>query len=428
MSILPPVALLRTVVRGGVKYRSLASCARTVCRQLVESGLGFESDSSCVIIWHEFHTEEDGIRGHGLMLINEGVVLREVYEVERFLGEGAFAKVYRVKHKYLGRQAMKVFKQQGTSVDEIENMLSEALILSRIGHPNIVRVFDAGVLETDVGQCGYFTMEYVAGGSLETFWRSHGTNLVRVSDAVEIIRQVCQGLAVAHAENPPIVHRDIKPQNILVGYDAIGIRIRVTDFGLAKQVNPLTFLASARGTRGFKPPEFHSNVDSCSGDVWGIGATLYLLLTDRLPYPGVAEKDVLDGKCWDYPYVPASRFNVAVDANLDAMLSRALALKASERYSNAGMMLEDLRRWKPQAQPQVSRNQKSTDKSKSAIDGDSVPARQSAEEMVTEAIRLSKCNRIAEAADLLEEALNLSQELRDKHQYRLGLWRRGVLL
>src|SRR5215471_6692482 len=107
-----------------------------------------------------------------MALLVDGQIVRETYEVERFLGEGAFAEVYRVRHRFLGRQAMKVFKRVGMSVKEIEAMLGEAIMLSKIGHPNIVRVFDANVLETASGLCGYFTMENVAGGSLEKFWHS----------------------------------------------------------------------------------------------------------------------------------------------------------------------------------------------------------------------------------------------------------------
>lgn len=76
-----------------------------------------------------------------MALLKEGEQIRETYEVERFLGEGAFAEVYRVNHRFLGRQAMKVFKQTNLSVEEVTKMLGEAILLSRIGHPNIVRVF-----------------------------------------------------------------------------------------------------------------------------------------------------------------------------------------------------------------------------------------------------------------------------------------------
>jgi len=158
-------------------------------------------------------------------ILSDGQIIRGTYEVERYLGEGAFAEVYRVRHKFLGRQAMKVFKREGMTLTEIEEILGEAVLLSRIGHPNIIRVFDANVLETPAGLCGFFTMENVPGGSLDRFWRSYGLHFVPIETTVEIMKQVCRGMSLAHAEDPPIIHRDIKPQNILVGYEADGLRV-----------------------------------------------------------------------------------------------------------------------------------------------------------------------------------------------------------
>src|SRR5258707_9859603 len=174
-----------------------------------------------------------------MRLLQEGQTVGNTYEVERFLGEGAFAEVYRVKHRFLGRQAMKVFKRVGMNLDEIQDMLGEAILLSRINHPNIVRVFNADVLDTPRGTCGYFTMENIPGGSLEKFWHSHGNQFVPIETTVDLMKQVCRGVSLAHRQDPPIIHRDIKPQNILVGYEAEGLRARVSDFGLAKKVNPL---------------------------------------------------------------------------------------------------------------------------------------------------------------------------------------------
>jgi hypothetical protein len=98
-------------------------------------------------------------------LLQDGQLIRDTYEVERFLGQGAFAEVYRVKHRFLGRQAMKVFKRIGMTLPEIEEMLGEAILLSHLRHPNIVSVFDANVFETPRGACGYFTMEHIPGGT-----------------------------------------------------------------------------------------------------------------------------------------------------------------------------------------------------------------------------------------------------------------------
>jgi serine/threonine protein kinase len=359
------------------------------------------------------------------MLFDEGKIVHDVYEIDRFLGEGAFAEVYRVRHKFLGRQAMKVFKSPSSSQEEIEEKLSEAIILSRIGHPNIIRVFDAGIVKTSIGQSGYFTMEYVAGGSLDTFWQSFGANFVPVADAVEIIRQVCMGLAVAHAEKPPIIHRDIKPQNILVGYDPGGIRVRIADFGLAKKANPLTLLASAKGTPAFKPPECLSNRDSCAADVWAIGATLYLLLTDRLPFPVEGRRDFSSGKCWKHSLVPASCFSSGVDSVLDSIVSRCLEMNPADRYPDAHAMLSDLLRWKPSESKKV--REVKGDEYKSALGSVAQSDQTAAERMVVEAQSLSKdARKLVEAADLLEEALNKWPKLRERHEYQLRLWRRGI--
>jgi len=110
--------------------------------------------------------------GFMMGLLAEGETILNTYEVETFLGEGSFAEVYRVKHRFLGRQAMKVFKATGLTVSELDELLKEAKLLSRLGHQNIIRVFDANVADTLRGLCGFFTMEYLAGGSLERFWQA----------------------------------------------------------------------------------------------------------------------------------------------------------------------------------------------------------------------------------------------------------------
>lgn len=87
-----------------------------------------------------------------MSLLQPGQMIRDTYEVERYLAEGAFAEVYRVKHKFLGRQAMKVFKRTGMTNAELDEMMTEAVLLSRIAHPNIVQVFDANTVMTDDGE------------------------------------------------------------------------------------------------------------------------------------------------------------------------------------------------------------------------------------------------------------------------------------
>ncbi|MDP2207468.1 MAG: serine/threonine-protein kinase [Bacteroidota bacterium] len=365
-----------------------------------------------------------------MRLLSDGHIIRGTYEVERFLGEGAFAEVYRVKHRFLGRQAMKVFKMIGMTIEETEQSLSEAIMLSRIGHPNIIRVFDANITETSRGVCGFFTMEYVAGGNLEQFWRSHGNKFVDVHTAVDILSQVCRGIVIAHSENPPIIHRDIKPQNILVGYDATGIRVRASDFGLAKRVNPLTLMASARGTRAFKAPEAFKDPqhDSCAGDVWALGSTLYLLLTDRLPFADSGDMHLMDGACFERPIIPPSRLNIQVDPLLDQIVLKSIAIEPEDRYPNAKELLKDLTKWKPRAsQTGVQLKNSSSEASKSALGLHSPIDEELARKMVKQSQALSRqTGKLLEAADLLEEAFNKYPDLRNKYEYLLKLWRRGI--
>jgi eukaryotic-like serine/threonine-protein kinase len=366
------------------------------------------------------------------VLLNEGDVIRGSYTIERFLGEGAFAEVYRVKHRVLGRLAMKVFKLLGT-MDETQLALKEPILLSKIGHRNVIRVFDADIIETGEGTRGFFTMEYVAGGSLQDFWRGYGNEFVPIDVSVDIVKQVAQGLNVAHRDDPPIVHRDIKPQNILVGYDASGLRACVSDFGLAKQVNPLMLRASARGTLCFKSPETFVDPmsDSCAGDVWAVGVTLYLLLTDRFPFePPEGDCNNLDYRCFQNPLIPPSRLNIQVDARLDQILYRALAVKKDERYQNANELLDELESWRPRPISNLGETKEnlSSENSKSILGAPTPADEDKIREMVGQAIQLARQrSRLPEAADLMEQALNKWPALREEYEQQLKLWRAGVI-
>ena len=363
-----------------------------------------------------------------MRILKEGQSIRDTYEVERFLGEGSFAEVYRVKHRFLGRQAMKVFKAAGWTLPDIEEALGEAIMLSRIGHPNIVRVFDANVVETEKGLFGYFTMENVPGGSLDKFWQSHGTDFVPLETTVDLLKQVCRGLSLAHREDPPVIHRDIKPQNILVGYETDGLRARVSDFGLAKRVNPLTLLATAAGTITFKSPETFTEHkgDSCAADVWALGVTLYLLLTDKLPYDVPHDLGWGSSKLFEDSIRPPSEFNADVNNALDEIVINALSFNPEERYQNACEMLEALEGWQP-GMAAVRSKQIAPEVSKEALGRAQVSKNQEqGDQMARKSIELKKQGRLSDAADLMEEAFNKWPDLRKKYAAQVRLWRCGV--
>jgi len=365
-------------------------------------------------------------------LLCEGQTLPTQHAVERFLGEGAFAQVYRVKHRVFGRQAMKVFKQPVQPGQDITAMLSEGILLSKIGHPNIVRVFDAGTFELDGENFGYLTMEYAGGGTLYDLWRSQGVKTLPIATSLDLVRQTAAGLSVAHRNDPPVIHRDIKPNNILVAITPEGYQAKVSDFGLAKQVNPLTLMATAAGTLPFKAPEVFitEKADSPAGDVWSLGVTLYLLLTDQMPY------DVPDGatpsrRLYETAPIPPSRLNFECDSRLDAIVQRALAFDPAQRYPQATAFMEDLAAWKPQIEvatipsPVTSGSSASL---KSILPAVPTSEREQAAQCMKQAYAHARSGQLLDAADLLEEALRADPTLRGSHESRVRLWRMGIAM
>jgi serine/threonine-protein kinase len=348
------------------------------------------------------------------------------------LGEGAFSEVYLVRHDFLGRQAMKVFKLLALDKEETRELLLEPKLLSSFEHPNVIRIYEANVVQTTQGRRTFFTMDYVAGGTLDRRWRSYGDRFVPVETTVDIVRQICRGLEVAHSATPPIIHRDIKPQNILAGIDGTGLRVRISDFGLAKRVNPLTLAATAAGTTAFKPPEVFTRekADSAAADTWAVGTILYLLLTDRLPFPA-AEGAWGEPARFAKQAPPPSRFNCLAGATLDAVCAQALAPEPRERFQNATEFLAALRDWSPAAVPAA------TPAATGHFDGESSktilgPAAVSQNEaearrLAESALRLARQSaQLAAAADAMEEAFNKWPGLREKHAAKVKLWRCGI--
>ncbi|MFC4009979.1 serine/threonine-protein kinase [Nonomuraea purpurea] len=346
-----------------------------------------------------------------MALLNSGDRVNDTLVIDRLLGEGAFAEVHRVRHAYLGLQAMKLFKKVA-SLEETHLMLDEARLLSTLGHANIVRLFDANTVQTPEGLRGFFTMEYLPGGSLENLSKAY-PHSVPTAIAVDVMEQIASGLAVAHEQDPPILHRDVSLANVLIGYDGSVMRVRVSDFGLAKRADPVTRTASAKGTIAFMAPEVLTNQGySCASDVWSVGTIAYFLLTDHLPYGETGRYSSYSFARFNRRLLPPSRYNDDVDARLDEIVMSTLQLDPQERPTNARVLADALRRRR--RPPAVSYRDRDRGRARHLAD---------------EALRLHRIpGELERAADLMEEAIDLWPPLGEQHQPKLLLWRKGVMM
>jgi serine/threonine protein kinase len=376
-------------------------------------------------------------------LLRQGQQIGSALTVDRLLGEGAFAEVYRVRHHMLGWQALKLFKNVA-SRQAVSGMLDEARLLMNLEHPNIIRVFDANTVQSAEGMRGYLTMEYVAGGSLERLVDSH-RGAVPVGEAMAVLRQTAEGLAVAHGRQLPIVHRDLSLSNVLITYGDSGLRTKISDFGLAKEANPFTMAASAQGTLAFMPPEVVRDGKgyTCAGDVWALGTIAYFLLTTQFPYSGPDPVASFSTERFSRPLIPPSTFNDEVPHELNSLVTDMLRIDPGERPGSAQAVAERASRFgpvatrmdtelvgagRPRAVRESSARTNEADSSVAHADAGAVPDRRNLE-AVREAIGLSRIpGRLAEATDLLEEAISREPTLREQHLSRLATWRKKVVL
>lgn len=269
------------------------------------------------------------------MLLNPGVVLGGRYEIIEKIGSGGMAVVYRGKDRKLDRYVtIKVLREEYIQDEEfIGRFRTEACSAARLSHPNIVRVYDVG----EDGDVNYIVMEYIHGDTLKMAIRKKAPFDSR--STINVAIQIASALAQAHKAH--IVHRDIKPQNILVGTDGV---VKVTDFGIARAatVSTMTTTANAAGSvHYFSPEQARGGYVDEKSDIYSLGITMFEMITGVLPFQGnnsvsIALKHINE----ELPDI--RQYNPNCTRSLEGIIKKATMKKADERYSNISLMLSDL--------------------------------------------------------------------------------------
>jgi serine/threonine protein kinase len=267
------------------------------------------------------------------------------YRVERNLGHGGMAAVYRARDGELDRPvAIKVLAEHlGGNPAFRDRFLREARLAARLSHPNVVQVFDAG----EEGGRPFIVMEYVEGESLaDALERERRLDPAHV---VDLALQVCGGLEHAHAAG--LVHRDIKPGNLLVRADGV---VKVADFGIARaaETTKLTQIGSVLGTAAYLSPEQAAGEEvTAATDIYSLGCVLYEALTGRTPYvfQNLAELAVKH----EQPIAPVRELAGDVPEALEAAVMRCLARNPAYRPASAAELARELAAASPEPPTQA---------------------------------------------------------------------------
>jgi eukaryotic-like serine/threonine-protein kinase len=264
------------------------------------------------------------------------------YELGEKLGEGGMGAVYRARRNNDGATVAVKMMLAKVAVDEHMRQMfeREIAVTGSLRHPNIVKLLE----HCSVENVFCFVMEYYAGGSVWDLMRE-GRDTLSLEEAGPIILQTLDGLSYAHEQG--FVHRDLKPQNILLTYQRGGVA-KISDFGLAKNfemagLSGMTISGAVAGTVFFMPREQMTNYKYCKpvSDVWSMGATFYYMLTGNTPRdypPGQSPQEVtLHGEI-----VPIRRRDSTIPRNIAEVIDQAVAKRAEDRYQSAAEFREAL--------------------------------------------------------------------------------------
>lgn len=269
-------------------------------------------------------------------MITKGQKINDRYEVTKLIGEGGMANVYLGYDTILERDvAIKVLR--GDLADDekfVRRFRREAQNASLLSHPNIVQIYDVG---EDDGNF-YIVMEYVKGQTLKQLIKKRGK--LTVPETVDIISQLTDGLA--HAHDSYIIHRDIKPQNIMILEDGM---VKITDFGIAMAINAsdLTQTNSVMGSVHYLPPEQASGKGSTiKSDIYSLGIMMYEMLAGTMPFKGETAVEIAM-KHLKNPMPSIRKVNPNVPQSLENIILKATAKNTKNRYNNVREVYDDIK-------------------------------------------------------------------------------------
>lgn len=268
-------------------------------------------------------------------MLKEGTFIADRYEIVGKVGTGGMADVYKAKDHTLGRfVGIKVLKQEfSEDVNFVTKFRTEAQSAAGLEHPNIVNIYDVG----SENAIHYIVMEYVEGITLKTYIEKKGQ--LSFKEAVSIAIQVGRGIEAAH--NKHIIHRDIKPQNIIISTEG---KVKVTDFGIARAASSNTINSDVMGSVHYASPEQARNgfVDGKS-DIYSLGIVMYEMVTGRVPFDGESTVAIAIQHLQEEMVRP-SAYAPDLPVSLEKIIIKCTQKSPDRRYDSIGDLLIDLKK------------------------------------------------------------------------------------
>ena len=267
-------------------------------------------------------------------MLKTGMIIAERYEILGKIGTGGMADVYKAKDHKLNRfVAVKVLKPEfREDTTFIQKFRSEAQAAAVLTHPNIVNVFDVG----DDNGVYYIVMELIEGITLKEYISKKGR--LSVKEATSIAIQVSMGLEAAHSHG--IVHRDVKPQNIIISMDG---KVKVTDFGIARAASSNTISSNVMGSVHYSSPEqVRGGYSDEKSDIYSLGITLYEMVTGRVPFDGDTTVAIAI-KHLQEEMVPPSVYAPELPHSLEQIILKCTQKSVDRRYQNMEDVIGDLK-------------------------------------------------------------------------------------